>query len=76
MKKLINKIKAWFNSNEEIQEAERFEDWFHRLNPERKIDCDVFNQFQENLRNQLSYENENYKNHKKPGIKRRYFRVA
>jgi hypothetical protein len=45
-----------FSSKEELKEAERFEDWFHRINPERKIDPDVFNSFHQNIKKTVKNE--------------------
>lgn len=53
MQTLIKKINSWFEEPE-IIEAERFEDWYARLNPKREIDMDAFNEFHINLRENLN----------------------
>lgn len=74
---LITRIKSWFTSNEvEIQEAERFEDWFHRLNPTNEIDTEAFNEFHKNLRKQTTNESKNHKNYKQHGGTRHHLQVA
>lgn len=74
---LITKIKSWFTSNEEeIQEAERFEDWFHRLNPSCDVDPEVFNEFHLNLRKQTTNESKNQKNHKQSRSGGHHLQVA
>jgi hypothetical protein len=74
---LITKIKSWFTSNKvEIQEAERFEDWFHRLNPSCAVDPEIFNEFHKNLRKQTTNESKNHKNYKQHGGRRHHLRVA
>lgn len=45
-----------FSSKEELKEAERFEDWFPRLNPDYNFEQDQFNEFQLNIRKQ-TYKN-------------------
>lgn len=58
MKTLMNTINSWFQEPE-VQEAERFEDWFARINPTIEISADEFNEFHSNLRNSIK---ENYGN--------------
>jgi len=53
MERLVKKINSWFEESE-ITEAERFEDWYARLNPKREIDMDAFNEFHTNLRKNLN----------------------
>jgi len=64
MKILINKFNSWLEGPEP-QEAERFEDWFHRLNPKKEIPVEVFNQFHTNLRETIKKSYSNTKNNKK-----------
>lgn len=54
----MNTINSWFQEPE-VQEAERFEDWFARINPTIEISADEFNEFHSNLRNSIK---ENYGN--------------
>jgi len=65
IKTLIKKISSWFEEPE-IMEAERFEDWYARLNPKREVDMDAFNKFHINLRknlnNDISQNNKNPRN--------------
>lgn len=63
MQTLIKKINSWFKEPE-IMEAERFEDWYARLNPKREIDMDAFNEFHTNLRENLN--NDISQSNKKP----------
>lgn len=58
MKTLMNIINSWFQEPE-VQEAERFEDWFERINPKTEISADEFNEFHSNLRKSIK---ENYGN--------------
>lgn len=58
MKTLMNIINSWFQEPE-VQEAERFEDWFARINPKTEISADEFNEFHSNLRKSIK---ENYGN--------------
>lgn len=55
MQTLIRKINSWFEQPE-IKEAERFEDWYARLNPQRNIDTEVFNEFHSNLRQVIKHD--------------------
>lgn len=63
MQTLIRKINSWFEQPE-IKEAERFEDWYARLNPQRNIDTEVFNEFHSNLRKVI--KNDVSQSNKKP----------
>jgi len=55
MQTLIRKINSWF-AQPEIKEAERFEDWYSRLNPKHDVDTDAFNEFHTNLRQTIKNE--------------------
>jgi hypothetical protein len=63
MQTLIRKINSWFEQPE-IKEAERFEDWYARLNPKHDIDMEVFNEFHSNLRKVI--KNDVSQSNKKP----------
>lgn len=63
MQTLIRKINSWFEQPE-IKEAERFEDWYARLNPQRNIDMEVFNEFHSNLKQTI--KNDVSQSNKKP----------
>lgn len=63
MQTLIRKINSWFEQPE-IKEAERFEDWYARLNPQHDIDTKVFNEFHSNLRKVI--KNDVSQSNKKP----------
>lgn len=63
MQTLIGRINSWFEQPE-IKEAERFEDWYARLNPQRNIDMEVFNEFHSNLKQTI--KNEVSQSNKKP----------
>jgi|688.fasta_scaffold225560_6 hypothetical protein len=52
---IIQKLK-FFGEKPEIKEAEKFEDWFPRLNPDYNFEQDQFNEFQLNIRKQ-TYKN-------------------
>lgn len=63
MQTLIRKINSWFEQPE-IKEAEKFEDWYARLNPKYDIDTEVFNEFHSNLRKVI--KNDVSQSNKKP----------
>lgn len=63
MQTLIRRINSWFEQPE-IKEAERFEDWYARLNPKHDIDTEVFNEFHSNLRQTV--KNDISQSNKKP----------
>lgn len=46
---IVQKLKS-FGKKPEIKEAERFEDWFPRLNPDHSFEQGQFNEFQLNIR--------------------------
>jgi hypothetical protein len=52
---IIQKLK-FFGKKPEIKEAEKFEDWFARLNPDYSFEQGQFNEFQLNIRKQ-TYKN-------------------
>jgi hypothetical protein len=52
---IIQKLK-FFSKKSEIKEAEKFEDWFPRLNPDYSFEQGQFNEFQLNIRKQ-TYKN-------------------
>lgn len=63
MQTLIRKINSWFEQPE-LKEAERFEDWYVRLNPKQEVNADAFNEFHTNLRESLN--NDISQSNKKP----------
>lgn len=63
---IVQKLKS-FRKKPEIKEAERFEDWFHRLNPDYSFEDGQFNEFQLNIRKQTYKDYGNTEDNQKPG---------
>ena len=58
MRTLVERINSWFQEPE-VKEAERFEEWFARINPKTEVLADDFNEFHSNLRETIK---QNYGN--------------